>query len=83
MLLPLRRPFVQYRLINEVKAHLKDQDIDEFAVWAFGKDYLSMCGVMKFAEKWNELHKDLYEVKMHSSIGEDVEIMCRIWKENK
>ena len=59
------------------------KELQDFAEWAFGPNYLNFYGSMDFLDSWNDLHSDLLTLNINGSINEDSKIMVNLWKENK
>ncbi len=74
-----RRPFIQYGLRDIVDKFLPEDQIDDFAAWAFGEDYNNLK-VEEFAHAWNQRHKDIYEVNIANTIVHDVAKMTTYYK---
>lgn len=74
-----RRPFVQVGLRDIVDKFLPEEEVEEFAAWAFGKDYNNLK-LEEFAHAWNRLHKDLYEINVANTIVDDVYKMTTCYK---
>lgn len=68
-----------YELIRE---HLSDEDIDKFALWAFGEGYKDLDRTQMFMEAWNERHIASLELSPIGSPEHDIKHMIRLWKEN-
>jgi hypothetical protein len=60
-----------------------EEELEEFAAWAFGSDFRDLEHSIKFMEAWNSLHKDLLELKPEGILSEDASKMVKIWRENK
>lgn len=59
---------------------LEEEDVDSFALWAFGKEYEEITRLKLFADIWNERHGDLHEIDLSSSILIDMIIMTDLWR---
>ena len=59
------------------------KELQDFAEWAFGPNYLKFYGYIDFIYSWNDLHSDLLTLNMNGSINEESKIMVTLWKENK
>jgi hypothetical protein len=75
-------PNVPYGLKCIVDNYLPSEEIQPFAEWAFGEDFLQLGDIINYAKKWNELHKDIYDVDMAEAIVHSLKIMCELWKEH-
>lgn len=60
---------------------LSEEQTEEFATWAFGKDYLNLNETIQFAECWNNLHGTLYHVDYMCGHSEkDMYEMIKLWQ---
>ena len=71
-------------LYDYVKSNLtSEENAEEFAQWAFGNDFNQIFGIEKFANQWNEKHRDKFEIKYTSLISKDVPKLINIWRKSK
>jgi hypothetical protein len=74
-----RRRFIGHGLKDLVDKFLPEDQVDDFAAWAFDEDYNNLK-VEEFAHAWNQRHKDLYEVNIANTIVHDVAKMTTYYK---
>lgn len=68
------------KLKDEFIKHLyEEEDIDDFALWAFGEDYQSIV-LSELYKRWNELHGECYEINPKSSPKNDAIHMVELWR---
>lgn len=67
---------------NIASKHLPDHELEDFAFWAFGDDYMTFDKTEGFVNAWNKHHKDIYKIDMSNEISYDIGIMCELWVEN-
>lgn len=60
-----------------------EEELEEFAGWAFGKFYRELDQGLNFMETWNYLHSNLLKLLPTGSVLEDGEKMVKLWKESK
>jgi len=73
---------MSFGLRDYVERLLEDgENPSSFALWAFGKDYLNITGTDKFADKWNEIHSNLFEINKACEIYQDIVKMVNLWRE--
>lgn len=65
-----------------VSAYLDKDQVEKFAEWAFGEEYLILEGLEKFMEEWNKRHSDKFALTADGSIAIDLKKMVNIWKES-
>jgi len=75
-----RPPLVPYGLRDIVKNFLPDDQIEDFAAWAFGPEYEEFGEVIEFAQAWNRNHQDLFTIDVSSTIVDDVAKMTTYFK---
>lgn len=72
--------FLPYGLKDVVSRFLPENEIEDFAVWAFGEDYADFIEIMDFSQAWNRNHSDLYKIDMDNTIVNDVYKMTNYFK---
>jgi hypothetical protein len=60
-----------------------EEELDTFARWAFGEDFLEIEGSMKFLECWNTIHGKQLILLPSGQISEDAPTMVELWRELK
>jgi hypothetical protein len=74
-----RRPPVQTGLRDIVYKFIPNENIEDFAAWAFGENYGDLLEIIEFAYAWNRLHEDIFKVEMESPIVHDVHKMTQLY----
>jgi hypothetical protein len=68
--------------INELSEIFVGEDkADEFALWAFGKDYLDLITLEDFAEEWNKRHVELFKIDKSLPVIYDMIKMTDLWRQ--
>ena len=60
-----------------------ENDLENFAIWAFGPDYEFFTTAMQFINNWNCRHAHHYEILLDSEISTDMPEMVSLWREKK
>ncbi len=81
MWIPNRRKICPRGLRDIVGTYLQKEEIEDFAFWAFGDNYLDFENLIDYIKKWNELHGGIYFIDMSNTISEDLKTMCDLWEE--
>jgi len=71
------------KFIEFIKELLGPKNAKKFCTWAFGSGYKKIKTIRTFAFLWNQLHRDLYVIKLGSTIAYDVPIMIKLWRLEK
>jgi len=58
-----------------------EQELQEFALWAFGEGYQEIAHALDFMEAWNLLHGEDLRLREEGYIHIDVPRMVELWKE--
>lgn len=67
-------------MINDLlRKVLDDEQMDPFAQWAFGPDYIDLSFI-KLAASWNKKHSELYRIDYSNSLKSDLVKMIELWK---
>ena len=69
------KSLVQFFIDNE-------DEINEFALWAFGKTYKEEVGLIRYMKLWNERHSDIFELNESGNAREDMKEMIRLCRMN-
>ena len=59
--------------------YLPKDDLDLFAKWAFGPDYLTISQHINFMKAWNALHSGKLHLKPAGNPEEDAPKMVDLW----
>lgn len=66
---------------HEFSQYIKDpEELEEFLVWAFGKDYIHLTEYLDFMHAWNALHGDYLMLHEDSDLDKDILRMAVLWK---
>ncbi len=58
-------------------------EVEEFALWAFGKTYKQEVGLINFMKLWNQFHSDIFELNSSGQPKQDMKKMVELWKKHK
>jgi len=59
---------------------LKKAQYRPFCIWAFGETFDAKCHMYDVMLRWNNLHKDILEIKGYGRIFKDIAKMVQLWK---
>ena len=59
------------------------EELEQFAAWAFGPYYRELDQAINFMETWNYLHGVLLMLQPDGLLQEDAEKMVQVWRDNK
>ncbi len=68
---------------QELELHLREEEIEDFMVWAYGDYYAELEGGMDFLKAWNFLHSNLLMLTPSGCIGDDLPRMVAFWEARK
>ena len=58
------------------------EKVDDFALWAFGEDYVDFKDMITFADAWNQRHSHLLKIDHSSPIVYDMIKMTELWSDH-
>lgn len=68
-------------LVDFFQELIPDQEqLNAFAAWAFGEDFLEINGTINFMHKWNEIHGKELMLDPSSAIALDTPKMIMLWR---
>jgi hypothetical protein len=66
-----------------LKKYLPHEEIEDFAVWAFGDDWDFIDNGAQLAAAWNGHHDSSYRIEQLKDLSHDIEIMLDLWESFK
>ena len=64
---------------DEIEFHLSSDDAVKFAEWAVGLDFRNITQ-QDWPDRWNNRHKDLFQISGSGNPKQDLIKMIEIWK---
>ena len=68
--------------LKDLVSEYEPDKCEEFARWAFGENYLVLCGRMSFLDAWNELHGELLMLHGDGHPSKDIPKMIDLWRKS-
>ena len=62
---------------------MDEEELEDFALWAFGENFQELDHSLKFMEAWNEIHGDDFLLRQDGVIEFDVPKMIQMWRDEK
>lgn len=74
-LLPAMKDLILFHIDSE-------DDVEEFGLWAFGKEYKDFHHSSDFQKAWNVYHGKDFLLQDDGVPGQDIPKMVELWKNN-
>lgn len=59
--------------------YINDDELDTFALWAFGPEYGTIDIAIDFMHAWNAIHGDDLRLHANGDMQHDIKAMSNLW----